>query len=244
MSKDPLDISIIYYTSNYLDDKNPYFVKNTRKQLKKAAGDYPIITVSQKPTDFGDKNVMVGDIGRSHLNLYGQILEGCRAARTKYVAMAEDDILYSYAHFHTKVPEGNSFLYDLNKVSIFTWTDPPLFSFRFKRKVVNQLIAPRDYLIDALEERFARYDYLIDKGKTKEQIIKFWGDPGRYEDHLGVTVRKRTDFTGIKPSIVFTHEYAYGYLNHGQRKRLGDLRIVEIEEWGRAEDILKLFYHE
>lgn len=241
-----LDLTIIYYTCNYLDTKNPYFLENTRKQLLKATEGLPIISVSQLPITFG-KNICVGNIGRSHLNIYRQILTGCKAATTEWVAMAEDDILYSQQHFHFKYwvkdefLHGDYFLYDMSKLSIFTWSKPPIFSFRTKRKVVNQLIAPRKMLIEALEERFARLEVLR-KTMREERILKYWGDPGRYEDILGITVRKTYEFYSWTPSIVFSHEYAYGYeFNQGKRKKLGDLRIIEVADWGRAEDILKLY---
>jgi hypothetical protein len=232
------DITIVYYTSNFLDEVNPYFLENTKKQLLKAADGLPIVIVSQKPTLFGDNsiNVCLGNIGRSHLNIYRQILEGCKAAKTEYVAMAEDDILYSWEHFHSKVPLKDVFLYDMNKISLFTWTKPPMFSFRHNRMVVNQLIAKREMLIEAMEERFAKFP---DESKVP---LKHWGDPGRYENYLGVTVRETDQFMSTCPSIVFSHEHAYGYLNQGRKKRLGDLRIIEVPYWGRAEDVLKRFY--
>jgi len=242
LSKEPLDITVIYYTSNNLEEKNPYFVKNTKRQLLKAIGDHPLISVSQKPMDFG-QNICVGDIGRSHRNIYSQILTGCKASKTAYVAMAEDDILYSYNHFHTYVPRRNKFAYDMAKLSLFTWTKPPLFSFRTKRLVVNQLIAPRQYLIDAMEERFARIPELKKLGLDDDQINSRWGDPGRYEDLLGVTVRKREEFYSSVPSIVFTHKNAFGYeTNHGKRKMMGDIRIVEEANWGKASEVLKQYY--
>lgn len=237
------DLTIIYYTSNFLDTANPYFLENTKKQLLKAIGDLPMIIVSQKPTLFGDNstNICIGDIGRSHLNIYRQMLIGAKEARTPYVAMAEDDILYSFEHFHADLPSSQDvFLYDMSKLSLFTWTKPPLFSFRTKRKVINQLIAPRGLLIEALEERFTRVEELLLK-QPLEKIIKYWGDLGRYENLLGVTVRKTEEFYCTCPSIVFSHEHAYGYLSQGKRKRLGDIRIIEMDYWGRAEDILKLY---
>jgi hypothetical protein len=234
------DLTIIYYTSNWLDTHNPYFLENTKKQLLKAIGDLPLISVSQKPIAFG-QNVCVGDIGRSHLNLYGQILTGCKAAKTKYVAMAEDDILYSYEHFHTYVPEKDRFAYNMNKWSLFTWTKPPLFSFRTNRKVVNSLIAKRDMLVAAMEERFAKFDKLIKEGQKEEDIIHFWGDPGRYEKHLGVIVRETEEFYSTVPNIVFSHPEAFGYLSRGTRKKLGDIKAIEIPYWGRASDVLKLY---
>jgi hypothetical protein len=234
------DLTIVYYTSNWLDTHNPYFLENTKKQLLKAIGDLPLISVSQKPIALG-QNLCVGEIGRSHLNLYRQILTGTRAAKTKYVAMAEDDILYSYEHFHTYVPEKDRFAYDMGKWSLFTWTDPPLFSFRTNRKVVNSLIAKRDMLVAAMEERFKKFDELIEKGRKEEEIIQSWGDPGRYEANLGVTVRETEEFYSTCPNIVFSHPEAFGYLSRGTRKRLGDLRAIELPYWGRAEDVLKLY---
>lgn len=242
LSKTPLDLTVIYYTCNYLEKENPVFLANCQHYLLKAIGELPLISVSQKPMDFG-KNICVGDIGRSHLNIYRQILAGCKAATTKYVAMAEDDILYSYAHFHTLVPHRDYFLYDMAKLSLFTWSKPMVFSFRTRRRVINHLIAPRKMLIDALEERFARLEELKKAGKSEDQIIHHWGDPGRYENYLGVTVREtQEEYFGI-PSIVFTHPKAYGYeFNHGQRKRLGDIQIVEEPHWGRAEKIVQLYH--
>lgn len=246
-----MNLTVIYYTSNWLDEKNPYFLSNTKKQLLKATDGLPIISVSQKPIDLG-QNICLGDIGRSHLNIYKQILIGCRAATTEYVAMAEDDILYSYEHFHSQLPQGDVFLYDMQKWSLFTWSKPPIFSFRMKRRVVNHLIAPRKMLIDALEERFARVEVLKREIPLKHpeitdpasRIIKYWGDPGRYENLLGVTVRESDEFFSKCPSIVFSHEYAYGYeFNQGKKKRLGDIHALEVPVWGRASDVMKL-YHE
>lgn len=228
------DMTVIYYTSNYLDTNNPFFLANTKKQLLKAIGDLPLISVSQKPIVFG-KNICLGNIGRSHINIYKQILAGCKAAKTKYVAMAEDDILYSYEHFHSELPKPGYFLYDMNKWSLFTWTDPPVFSYRH-RKIVNSLIADRKMLIDALEERFAKFP---DENSIP---LKNWGDPGRYENYLGVTVRLTQEFVcpGVS-SVVFSHEHAFGYVSRGKKKRLGEPRAIEIPYWGRAEDVVKYY---
>ena len=246
-----MNLTIIYYTSNHLEETNPFFLENTKKQLRKAIGDLPLIVVSHKPVEkFNDgdyKNVVIGDIGRSHLNIYRQILIGCKHAKTKYVAMTEDDILYSYDHFHSKIVLNNleskpeTFIYDMNKVSIFTWTKIPMFSFRTNRKVVNQLLCERDYLISSMEERFERVDKFILDGGKEEKIIKYFGDPGRYESQLKVSPRNSFECYSGSPSIVFSHPEAFGYLNQGSRKKLGDIRIIELYDWGTASKILKLW---
>lgn len=254
------NLTVVYYTANYLDTENPVFLGNTKKQLVKAIGDLPLIVVSFKPVERFDgytgeyTNLVAGrdfiphKEGRHHLNIYQQIMIGSQHAKTKYVAMAEDDILYSYDHFHSPEIEnsfnkfGDIFLYDMNKVSLFTWTNPPMFSFRSKRRVVNQLVAPAKMLAEAMDERFKRLEYLLSHGRNEEWVLHYWGDPGRYENTLGVTVRPMEEYYSNSPSIVFTHPKAYGFeFNHGTHKKLGDIRIIELADWGRASEVLQLW---
>lgn len=259
MTKD--DLTVVYYTSNFLETENPHFLLNTKRQLVKAIGDLPLLVISHKPVDkltfigyegkyrnlVAGKDFELYAPGRHHLNLYGQIMYGAKYAKTKYVAMAEDDILYSYDHFHSPeidkqfANDRQIFLYDMNKVSLFTWTNPPMFSFRSKRRVVNQLLSPAKMLADAMQERFDRMKVLMDGGRRLESILHIWGDPGRYEDQLGVSIHESVEFYCNSPSIVFTHPKAFGFLNHGTRKKLGDIRIIELADWGKAEDVLRVW---
>lgn len=65
----------------------------------KATEGTPIIAVSQKPQDFGDVRLCIGEIGRSWLSLFKQQDIGIAAATTPIVAFAEHDVLYSAEHF-------------------------------------------------------------------------------------------------------------------------------------------------
>lgn len=96
------DLTLIYYTSN----TNPeYFAGNVRNHLLQVTeGKIPIISVSQKPIDLG-KNICAGEIGRSLYNLYRQVYTGALEAKTKYVALCEDDTLYNMEHFRHRPPE-------------------------------------------------------------------------------------------------------------------------------------------
>lgn len=254
-------LTAIYYTSNELDVKNPTFLANTRKQLVKAIKDIPLVVVSFVPVSKDSfpgysgeyTNLVAGrDFklyreGRHHFNIYWQMLVGAKVAKTPYVVMVEDDILYSESHFYSgelkKLIEINhqAMLYDMSKVSLFTWTQPPMFSFRSKRMVVNQLIAPTQMFVKALTERFERIEYLLSHGRDEEWIKHYFGDLGRYESTLGVTIQPTYEWYSQSPSIVFSHPEAFGYLTQGSRKRLGDLKIIELYDWGRAEDVMKLW---
>src|SRR3989344_7916542 len=116
------DLTVVYYTANHVSD---YFMANTKKILLEAIGEIPIISVSQKPMDLGT-NICVGDSLRSHVNIYRQALIGVKKAETKYIALAEDDVLYSPEHF-TRRSSAGKFAYNIGVSSFFTWSDPPMF---------------------------------------------------------------------------------------------------------------------
>src|SRR3989344_3383100 len=89
------DMTIVYYTANVIDD---YFAANTRKQLLKAIGDLPLITVSKKPIDFG-QNIVV-NTPRSHVSINRVAQPGVKPVQPKFVALAEDVFFYPPDHFN------------------------------------------------------------------------------------------------------------------------------------------------
>jgi len=224
------DLTIIYYTANYIND---HFFKETKKQLLLSKKDIPLISVSQKPMDLGE-NICVGDIGRSHVNIFKQALIGAKKANTKYVAMAEDDVLYSPEHFNFR-PKKTNFAYNVSKWSIFTWSEPPVFSFK-NRLVINSLIANRKAFIEAIEERLNKF------GDNPKFNGYSWGEPGRKEKELGLKINKTEIFYSEIPNIVFSHPEAVGYGHLGKKKRKGFPRLKELPYWGSAKDVLKKYY--
>jgi hypothetical protein len=226
------DLTILFYTANYISD---YFMGNIQKQLLKAIGDTPLISVSHKPMDFGE-NICVGDIGRSAYNIYKQVLIGAKAAKTKYVATAEDDVLYPEEHFRYRPPE-DTMAYDINRWGIYTWTKPPIFSYRDRRNMTS-LIAPRDELIRTLEERFTKYPTPED---MHESIRKYWGEPGRYDSSLGISKVKNERYKSSIPHIMFSTPEALAFKHLGVRKAHSKVRAKELPYWGTAEEVLKLY---
>lgn len=229
------DLTVVYYTANHISEA---FARNTKRQLIRAIGDLPLICVSQKQVMFPglknyQENIIVGDIGRTHLNIYRQALIGAKAAKTKYVAMAEDDVLYAEEHFKFR-PRPGYFAYNVGVWGIYTWTKPPMFSYKGRRNMYD-LICERELFIEAIEERFAMYP------NDEAVPLESWAEPGKYEDNLGITVRKTEEFYSTPPNIVFSHESALAFDNLGTRKKLGKIRALEIPVWGRAEEIIKLY---
>lgn len=231
------DLTIVYYTAN---KNKEFFMANTQKYLLKAIGDTSVVAVSFKPTLLGKRctNICIGPQKRSNYMIYKQILIGAKEAGTKYVAMAEDDMLYSPQHFTHRPPDDKTFSYDINKWSIFSWLRPPVFSYRV-RKLMNSLIVGRDALIKTLEERYAKYPTLEE---IPPKLFKlYWGEPGRFENHLGITPVKTEEYSSEVPNIMFSTSEALGYLNLGGRKAHNKIQAERVEPWGTAEKVLKLY---
>jgi hypothetical protein len=219
------DLTIVYITANVIPEK---FAVTMQEQLLKAAQGLMIIAVSKKPVDFGDVN-LISDTPRSQASIYRQVLDGAKRTATKYIAVAEDDVLYSPEHFKYR-PPARTWGYNMNSWSIFTWGEP-LFTYKPPggRRNLNGLICERDLLLEHLEQRFELWPGEVD--------INIFGEPGKYDNQLGTTPYPSEDFYTNPPNIVFSHETNLQYEGLGKRKKMGQIRAVDIPYWGAAEKI-------
>ena len=137
--------SIIYYTSNR---EAPEFEKKIQDDLLSKSGILPIISVSQKPMDFGE-NICVGNVGASGFNMCRQVQIACERATTDFVISAEADCLYSPDYFYFTPPSNacyrNTNIYILKyKRDFFNKKTMSTFS-----QVIN-----REYYLKRLNELF------------------------------------------------------------------------------------------
>jgi hypothetical protein len=214
------EISAIYYTALAAPER---FRATLVANLLDAMGDIPIIEVVKPP-----------EVPASQAQIYRQVLEGAKQAKTRYVACCEDDVLYSPEHFKFR-PKDNHWGYNMNAWSIFTWGEP-MFTYKTPggRRNLNSLICERQLLIDHLEERFSKWDESnIDK--------RIFGEPGKYDNQLGTTPYPSQYFYTNPPNIVFSHQTALGFKELGTRKRVGDVRATEIPYWGTAKQVRSLY---
>ncbi len=222
------DLSILFMTANNLPEG---WTKFHRKVLEEAAGRHPIITVSRKPVDLGTN--LIDDKPQCLSNLYFQILRAAKVATTEFVAIAEADCLYHSSHFTFFRPKPDEFAYDQTRFSLFTWGEPT-YNWR-NRKSNCTLIAPRLLLIEALEERFAKWP-----DGTPEKMT---GEVGRkmVEKNLGITIRKSVEEFNTTAVIMINHDNASEERQRIHRKRLGPIRAFDIPHWGKAIDIISHF---
>jgi hypothetical protein len=223
------DLTVIYLTANEISER---FAHRLRANFTLAVGDSECIFVSKKSMPY--PNNLVFDTPRSHINIYREALAGVRLAETKYIAIAEDDVLYPLEHFKKRPTRPDVFAYNIACWSIYTWSKPPIFSYTGRRNH-GMLICERDLYIEAFEERFAKF---TDDSQIDNNI---WAEPGKYERHLGVTQRDSEVFYTDPACIMFTHPEGLSFHTIGMRKRLAPIRAYEIPYWGRAEEVMKLY---
>lgn len=238
ISIDDFDLTVVYYTANAAPIK---FTANTWSQLIKAFGPGPIVVIAKNLGVYDatrytwTKLILADNTPRSQASIYHQALEGAKAAVTKYIALCEDDVLYSPEHFKFR-PKTGHWGYNMNSWSIFTWGEP-MFTYKPPggRRNLNGLICERKMFIEHLEERFRLWpdDSKID--------INIFGEPGKYDNQLGTTPHPSQDFYVNPSNIVFSHQTNLQFEGLGTRKAVGQVRATEIPFWGKASDIVKLY---
>lgn len=246
------DLTLIYYTANRID---PWFASNVRFELVRSVrGEYPVflippvVCVIQGEDNrhqfynpwitFDETIIPVGLVEHSIYRVYQNVLLGAKAAKTEFIACCEDDTLYHPSHF-TYRPPADVFGYDRNRWVITRKASEiggPREAFYYwrERTQMAMCIAPRQLMIDTLEEKFAKYP--TPPPSTDVAKRSGWGEPGRYEKNLKLTPRTRAYFDSSGPSVTFNHAESL----MGRRKVNPDDTIVtSLEPWGDATALWK-----
>lgn len=154
------ELTVIYYTSNREDG---VFEKNIRHRLLDAVGDIPIISVSQKPLDFG-KNICVGDVGVSNQNAHRQFQIGAIEAKTRFVCAAESDFLYPKEYF-SYIPERDDVAYRASNLYI-AW---PKYGAYKKHTSEGATVIGREFAIRSIEKELEGLGMWNNEVETKEK---------------------------------------------------------------------------
>jgi hypothetical protein len=160
-------LTVIYYTSNR---ENEAFESKIKAKLLEVIGDLPLISVSQKPIDFGT-NICVGDVGTSDHNIYRQLQKGVLMAKTKYVCTAEADCLYPpTGYFDFNPPDENAAYHYTNVWILYKGSGV----FRKKAFSLCALFSNREYLIARLNRIIGKLPEWSTK-KTHPLFHKYQG---------------------------------------------------------------------
>lgn len=217
------DLTIIYYTSNC---EKPEFEERIRQTLLETIGDLPLISVSQKPINFG-KNICVGDVGLSAQNAWRQFQIGAMEAKTKFVCSGEDDVLYAPDFFDFIPPEENAW-YIAHPMYV-------LWNLRGKKRAFglkqqgseSAVIVGREYLIGMIEELLEGHG----EGKWKKEPELHGSIPLLFKN------ANLKHFTTSVPSVTFKTEedmHRRTFFKRGSITR-------EIPYWGNSIDLINRY---
>ena len=204
---------ILYYTAN-----SQKIEEKIRQTILENSGGMEIISVSQKPIDFG-KNICVGEVGMSEFNMLRQILIGCEASKDEFVYSAEADCLYPPDYFKFIPPTDNA-CYRNNNTYIIgqgrkcywkkpeggTWCQVINRKFYIKRL---KFLLEGEPMWNAEAKRF-----------VKEKGLKFFDS---YET-----------FTTEDPCISFKAKGGLHNYSHSER-----IDIANLPYWGKADKLVK-----
>jgi hypothetical protein len=223
-----IDLTVIYITANEMPGG---WVAFQLDKLFEAIGNTPIISVSREPMAMG-KNILDTE-PKSYWNMYMQILNACMIAKTPYIGIAEDDTLYTKAHFTEFRPSLDAVAYDRSRWSLFSWDK----IYCMRQRISNcSLIAAREYLINALQERKEKWP-----NPPPENLI---GEVGRakVDKRLGVSIRNCVEWYSYGPIVQLNHPNGTDDRQQRLWKRHGQMRAYDIPFWGKATDILRKYH--
>jgi hypothetical protein len=145
---------LVYYTNNLPAEK---IFLACRAQLNKCMEiwKFPIISVSQKPINFGENFVM--DLESSVSSYFKQILKGLKECKTDVIFLIEHDVLYHPSHFDFTPERADHFYYNRNEWRVSSLTGKAVF---YEHNDVSQLCAPRDLLL----KHYTEVVKLVDQG--------------------------------------------------------------------------------
>ena len=223
------DLTIIYLTVSAMPSKWLAFHMG---HLLCAAHDRPMVVISKDQMELGRPNTeyLIQEGPYGYWNIYRQLCRGAKLAETKFVATAEDDVLYPPHHFREFRPPDNAVSYNRARWSLFTWDA----IYCLRQRICNcTLIAPRELLIEALEERMAKNP---DGDAYLDQHV---GEVGRpfVDRRLGVTRRKSVEWWSTVPVVQLCHPTGSEAASRNSFKRHGQLKAHDIPYWGSSKTI-------
>ena len=212
---------ILYYTDSKLDETNPQLAMAVRKQLKKAAGPIPIISVSQKPLNFG-KNICIGEQPRRYRSVYDAIKCGLEhISDDSIVYLCEHDVFYHPSHF-AQLPEKNTMYFNTERW--YYMKGRPDFAKARGKRALSQSVSYRPALLKHVEERLAT---IVGDG----DLVLRWEE---FENESSV---RYVNFKSERPNVDILHDN--NYTPKGDYKKAymkGDLEkyksITNLPGWG------------
>lgn len=176
--KNNMTSGIIYYTDNQLEEQ---MMSVVQKHILRAK--LPISSVSLKPIDFGD-NEVIGE-KRGYITMIKQILLALENSSADNVFFCEHDVLYPESHFDFIPPKEDIFYYNRN---VWRWQVGADIAIRYHRMLpLSTLCCNRELAIKNYEFRIKHINKNKEKlGGREPFLARKWGyEPGTKKRRRG-----------------------------------------------------------
>lgn len=163
-----MNATILFYTSNREGNDFEQRIKNNILEVNR--NNLPIISVSQYPIEFGDKNIVVGDVGTSGFNMFRQVQRGLREIKTDFVISAEADCLYPPEYFEFRPDDLTTPYRNTN-----TWVMPQWRAFFWQKResATHAQIVGTQYYLDVLNKLFTGLpDWSVEQKNFPKEYYK------------------------------------------------------------------------
>jgi hypothetical protein len=221
------DLTIVYYTDNSLPSRFAAAVRERLLWSAQKAGHIPIVSISQRPIEFG-VNVCLAEIGRSYRSILRQIAVGCLACETEFVALCEHDVLYPPEHFFLR-PHMGEVVFDQNRHRALI--DCQRFSPDRGGRSMQLVIAQREALLQDMVAKLLRC--------RRDEDFHGCFEPGKGCEELGIGCIDTELKTAPGPGIL-------DLVNHGGNyapaKRHSGKLVKRMDPWGTVQEVMQKFY--
>jgi len=242
-----MNTTVIYITDNCINEEIDLLCRN---HILSSIGELPLISVSHKPMDFGH-NICVGELDRNSLSINIQIMKALDIAETKYIAIAEHDVLYTPEHF-TFIPPDNESWYNENVWMLQYYSkDNPQFNGMFsqfkQRKANSQLICSTETMISSTQDRI---DMMGDPAWFRKYPSGRIGEAGAMDYKHAMRLATGDSVSHIREALKKYINRYKGYnwnstlpnvdIRHNMnftKNRRGVHRRYDIPHWGTMENI-------
>lgn len=217
------EITIIYCSSNR---EMPEFEQRVIDNILLHCGNIPIVSVTQKPMNFGANTCVGTDIGVSGFNFFRQSQIACEIAKTRFVLSCEADCFYPPDYFQFIPSQDNkcyrnSNLYVMPQHRTFFWRKP--------EGATHAQIVNRDFYLNRLRLLFgdAPLWSVEERNFPKERLKK--------ED---VFEKDQIEFYETEnPVVQIKTSQSMRHYTHSDRIDTHDLPY-----WGTGKDFRKKYY--
>ena len=225
------DLVTIFYCSS--NREMPEFEQRIRDNILKYKGDLEIISVTQKPIDFGT-NICVGDnVGVSGFNFFRQSLIALQNIKTPFALSCEADCLYPPDYFQWIPPREDKCYRDRN---LYVMPQHREYFYKKEGGATHAQIVGTQFYRQSLEKLFEgepEWDYKEEQRNVPKEKLRV-----KRDDVFNVWNQNEIEkYETVNPVVQIKTSQSMRHYTKSDR-----IPVYELPFWGSGADFRKKYY--